>query len=246
MKKIFKDIGFFIVVLGLAGLVFWLLHVDKKASQSALESALRLLGEDLLTKVQSNEKQDSVKQIYDQFIEDAVQKKVPPEKIEQLAANILNLSNVDTLLTPDQAEAIMEISLSPLPPMESDPHTGEDSIPPVPGVVPSTEVIPKELSAHEWEELGERIQILHTINRDLRKSLEEKRKKKKELEDHLQVEFNLKDDLKMKVSPRIYDIIADSQLYRSLEGFNYVPVFDIDSLRATIKLIKYQSRPDQE
>ena len=303
MNKIFKDIGFFIIVLALAGLVFWLLHVEKETSQNALESALRLLGEDLLTKVQSTEEQDSVKQMYDEFLEDAVQKRVPPEKIEQLAANILNLSKVDTMISPEQAEAIMAISLAPMPHMESYPSICEDSIPSAPISVPHPVLPSQEFSAREWEELGERIKTLHSVNRDLRKSREEKRKERKEREEDLQVEFNLKDNLKLKVSPRIYDLIVDSQLYRSLEvledsdiveweenadediatelallhmemdslhetveirniefirllekleskkmleEFNYVPVFDIDSLRTTIRFLTNRSHAGEE
>lgn len=106
MINLLKKIAFFILIMTISIGFYWVLYLDKDSKQDSLEYALRLIGNDLLAKVEDTDDRRIVQNRYDEFLKSAQDKKIPPEKIEEIAVKILNLSRAETTLTTDDAEKL--------------------------------------------------------------------------------------------------------------------------------------------
>ncbi len=153
MMKAFKNIGFYLLVLIITGAVYWIVFMDKASKESTFDYALHLLGEDLLAMVPGRENRQPVKDMYDEFVERATENEIPPERIERIAASILNLSTMDTTLTPDEIRTLLDEAL--------------------PEVITVPQV-PAKVFIAKRNELGERIKALHEFNAGMQKSYDVK------------------------------------------------------------------------
>lgn len=156
MFNTLKKFGFFIVTVVLTIFIFWLVFMDKQSKTDALEYTLGLLGDKLVAMIPEESGSKNVKKKYDTFLKDARDKKVTPEQVEFVTANILNLANRDTTITQEQAEAVLNISLSaPLIVAEEAENEYEE-----------IQFEKRELS-DRWREAGERIKTLYEFNDQL-------------------------------------------------------------------------------
>jgi len=157
MGKALKNIGFFLVTIILTAAIFWLVFIDKESKQDVLEYSLGLLGQKLMAMMPDSSNTKPVQALYEDFVEKARKKEVPPEKIENVAATILNLSNIDTVVTPKEMEAIIKFSLAEPIKIE---RVYPDSVsvdvtkrvPEFVAIAPPTPKPGKKLSTEEWSD----------------------------------------------------------------------------------------------
>jgi len=205
MMNALKKIGLFLLTITLTLFIFWLVFLDKESKSDVLEYSLNLLGDKLMAMVPENSDKSSVKNLYDSFVKQAKAKEVAPEQVEHVAANIFNLSNLDTTLTPAQAEAMLKYSLATPLKLERLSEKSETS------VVPSREkasislekapVPPKHFPQQKWDNLGIRIQELNKMNDELKHAMREQAREMREK--HLQMHYRIDKGLRVTIDPQL-------------------------------------------
>ena len=205
MMDALKKIGLFLVTIALTLFIFWLVFLDKESKSDVLEYSLNLLGDKLMAMVPENSDKSSVKNLYDSFVKQAKAKEVAPEQVEYVAANIFNLSNLDTTLTPAQAKAILKYSLAAPMKLERLSNRPETS------VVPSSEKAsvslveapdsPKSFPQQKWDDLGIRIQELNKMNDKLKYAMREHAHEMREK--HLQMHYRIDKGLRVTIDPQL-------------------------------------------
>jgi len=203
MWQVFKNIGFFVVVIIITAGLYWGVYMDKESKQDTLNYALQLLGNDLMAKIPDSPQKAPVVQMFDDILKKTRNREIEQEQVEYLAANLLNIQNVDTTFTPEQVEAILRISLnSPLKierPAEVTTECNEKSTRPERVVI--VEKIADPSSLPDWEQLGERIRQMYDFNEKIRSQfdhqdeLREKIYFRVERDLLLSIDLNLKDRL---------------------------------------------------
>ena len=206
MLKVLKNIGFFLATIIITAAIFWLVFINKESKQDVLDYSLGLLGEKLMAMVPEGEEKKPVKDLYENFLAQAKQKEVPPEKIENVAASILNLSNMDTVVTAKEAEAILKLSLAEPIKIEqaaADTFTTR-SIKRKPrfiAVAPPPPKPPKKRSPEEWTIVGERIKSAYEFNSEYQQAM---RNYYRKLHDpHLRMKFHVEDGLKISIDENL-------------------------------------------
>ena len=166
--------------------------------------------------VPDNSDKSTVKNLYDNFVKQAAAKKVAPEQVEYVAANILNLSNLDTTLTPEQAEAVVKFSLEePLKlerineKSEALKTTSEKAHVTMIVEPPSLKEIPQE----KWNALGVRIQELNKMNDELNLAMRDQAREKRE--EHLHLHYRIDNGLQITLDPRMKEKLMHKK-YRRL------------------------------
>lgn len=220
MSKALKNIGFFLVTIILTAVIFWLVFIDNDSKQDVLEYSLGLLGEKLMAMVPDSENKQPVQSLYDDFVAKAKNKELPPEKIENVAATILNLSNIDTVVTPEQAAAIIKFSLAEpvriervqpesvsVEARERQPRFVVVTPPPPPKIA-------KKAPPEQWIVVGERIKTAYDFNSEYQKAMREYHKQLSDPQLHLQ--FKVEDGLQIAIDANLKQQI-DQKKYRRLQ-----------------------------
>ncbi len=219
MENALKKIGFLMLTLVLTAGIYWLVFVDKATRQDALEYSLNLLGKKLLAMVPDTTDKQPVQTLYDQFVQQATYQQIPAERIERVAANILNLSNADAAVTPEQAEAVLRWAMNePVQVVRS----GESTIV-ISGLRTTAEATvappppPPRPRPEDLKKTGERIKAMYTFNLALQKAMEEQQ----QLNDQrLKMVYRVDDGLKIVVDPKLKLQFAspeNKQLYITLQ-----------------------------
>lgn len=202
MVNALKKIGFVMLTLLLTAGIYWLVFVAKTIRQDALEYSLNLLGKKLLAMVPDTADRQPVQTLYDQFVKQATYQQIPAERIERVAAHILNLSNADAAVTPEQAEAVLHWAMNE--PLQVVP-SGESTIvlsrqrtsaeAPVAGPPPPPRPRPEDL-----KKTGERIQAMYAFNLALQKAMAERQQWN---DQRLKMIYRADDGLKIVVDPQL-------------------------------------------
>lgn len=158
MTVILKKIGLFLAAASLTVIIFVLFFLDRRAQVSAFESTLNLLGKKLVTMIPNEEDRTPVKEEFEKFVKNTREKKITPEQVEYITANILNLSNRDTVITPEQAQAVLHFSLAA--PAIWGEKTGK-----------LEQVAGSEKVLDRWREVSERVVRLNQANNELQKTI---------------------------------------------------------------------------
>jgi len=204
MGNALKKIGFFLVTIMITAAIFWLVFIDKESQQDVLDYSLGLLGEKLLAMVPEGEEKGPVKKLYQDFMQKAKQQQVAPEQMEGMAATILNLSNMDTVVTAGEAEAILKLSLAE--PVRIERVTVEK---PVSGEASGdTELVaiahpktPQQRSPRDWVLAAERIKSAYRFNLEYQRAMREAYKKMHKQRQHLK--FHVDDGLKITIDANL-------------------------------------------
>ncbi len=216
MGKALKNIGFFLVTITITGVIFWLVFLDKESKSDIMEYSLTLLGDKLMAMVPDNSDKSSVKNFYDSFVKQAKAKEIAPKQVEYVVANIFNLSNLDTMLTPEQAEAVLKYSLEASLKLERIEDQFKDSIATSEKVSVSRlqgVVAAKHFSPEKWDDLGIRIQELNNVNDELKRAMKEHSLKMKEK--HLQMHYRIDKGLRLTIDPQLREKFRQKK-YRRL------------------------------
>ena len=122
MRESFRKIGFVLAALVISVAVYLTFYAEEEVKQSVLEYSLDLMGEKLLALVPDGTEKNKLNELYQSFKERATKGNVAPQQIESMAANILNTSNAETELTPQQAEGILRSAMLAPTPMSELPY----------------------------------------------------------------------------------------------------------------------------
>ncbi len=219
MAKALKNIGFFLVTIILTAAIFWLVFIDKESKQNVLEYSLGLLGEKLMAMMPDSADTKPIQALYEDFVEKAKNKEVPPYRIENVAATILNLSNIDTIVTPREAEAMIKLSLAEPVKIErvlpESQCTGETKpLPEFVAVYPPPPKQGKEVPAEAWAIAAERIKSAYEFNTEYQKAMREYYKKRHDQQ--YQMTFKVEDGLRIAIDTNLKQQF-DQKKYRRLK-----------------------------
>ena len=132
--RFFKNVFLSIGVLLLSVAILYFLIQDKQTQDDVLQSTLAMFGERLLAMIPQQAERDSVQQKYDEFMKKAKEEAVEPEKIEIVAAEILNASRTDKNMPTEDAIALLDYAISTS--AEQDTTMGIAVVPEIPPAPP--------------------------------------------------------------------------------------------------------------
>lgn len=163
--QIIKKIMFAGMVLALSTAIYALLVDLRGIKRSVLRPTLDELGARLYAAVAEDAEKEALKHRYDEFVRKAERQEIPSPQIERVAADILNLSAADSVVSSREA-----LSLLFMPPQAS---AAEPSDKPADILPPSTDIrIHINAPPHatlEVDELAERLQRLQTFHDEYKK-----------------------------------------------------------------------------
>ena len=156
MRESFRKIGFVLAALVISVAVYLTFYAEEEVKQSVLEYSLDLMGEKLLGLVPEGTEKNRLNELYQGFKERATKGDVASQQIETMAANILNTSNTETELTPQQAEGILRSAMLAPAPISELPYVelGSDETPQIANVPE-----PKRLQI-----VGNRVKTMFELN----------------------------------------------------------------------------------
>lgn len=146
-KKALRAAGVTVFIL-LGALAIYNLAIKPKIND--LNHYAELLGDKLLAMVPEGSGKAALAQTYRDFLEKVRNREVAPEGVERVAAGILNLSNSNKVITPEQAETVIQLAFS-IPPA--------DSLKTAPKIVSLPSVHPRN-----WETTGKRLKLAFEFN----------------------------------------------------------------------------------
>jgi hypothetical protein len=168
MRIGFREIGSFLwvfipslcaVLITSAG-VYYVFYAEKEVQRNVLESALDLMGNKLIAMVPDGAEKDKISELYADLKQKTLQDNVAPERLEYIAANILNASNSQTSLTAQEAEQVISFKMiAKRPKVVTGLHSE--------GIEIKT---PQEVRRHnpeDWEVLGKRVKTMFELNEHL-------------------------------------------------------------------------------
>lgn len=198
MSEILKKIGFAILVIVLTAVFYWIIFLDKAEKQQALEHTMNLLGDKLMAMIPDTAEKDSVEMLYQDFLKETQARNVPPETVERVAANIINLSNLDTVITPEQAKAVIKLSMTP-------------PLPPEPGRMPKAPAEPTSgvMTPEQSHELNERIQKIYAFNESFRHTMRPSRTSDRD--SHHRPQVKVDQQMRILIDPTVRAHMESSQ-----------------------------------
>jgi hypothetical protein len=108
-----RRIGLSLVVVAyIVVVVIFLVRDHKKDISSALGDSLDFIGGKLNAMVAESPDKKTATAAYEDFKKQVLEHKVPPEQVENIAANILNLSNSGVVLSSSEAEEMLQASFT--------------------------------------------------------------------------------------------------------------------------------------
>ena len=157
MFKNAKNLSFSLVLIFVIAVgIYWLMVELQK---DYLDHYLSLLGDKLIELVPESSEKRSLGAVFDEFKKQVENQEVTPEQVEQVAAGILNISNLRDSITVAEARAVLEAAkIKPL----RDKAREKAQV-----VVEAQPVKPRDLEVR-WKELGERLESIHKFDRSVK------------------------------------------------------------------------------
>ncbi|MFQ5603372.1 MAG: hypothetical protein ACE5HS_08905 [bacterium] len=202
-----RKIAYFFSVLIIAAGIYLAFYAEKEVQQNVLEYSLNLMGEKLLAMVPEGEGKDKLSEMYEGFKQRAVEGELAPEQIETVAANILNVSNSDSSLTPEQAEAVLRSAMMV-------PRAGMPPAPPlVPGEERSFQIPPT--APERWQHLGKRVKAMFEFNEHMHRAMREQAFNRRELA--RKIRFRVKNGLNLALDTRLRPFMEEKEFQQVRE-----------------------------
>ena len=104
-----KKIAFASLILLISSVVFYIFIKDQQVKDDMLRVALSAFGNQLLAMVPEGEEKKVLEKKYQDFLHKAEQNQIPEEKIEKVAAIILNYANQDTVISAREGLAVLDL-----------------------------------------------------------------------------------------------------------------------------------------
>jgi len=163
--QLFKKIMFAALVLALSTAIYALLVDLRGIKRSVLRPTLDELGARLYAAVAEDAEKEALKHRYNEFVAKAERQEIPPPQIERVAADILNLSAADSVVSSRDALSMLFMP-SPVSAAESG-NTPADILPPDADIRIHIDASPQARA--EVDELAERLQRLQTFHDEYKK-----------------------------------------------------------------------------
>jgi hypothetical protein len=205
-----RDIGF-ILSLGLIIAIgsYWFV---KEMPVEGIEFYSELLGDKLMALVPKAEEQSEFAEKIDEFKNQIREKKIAPEKVEQMAATLINLDNANDTLSVEEAEALIQIAVVAEP-------------------VDKAELILAEPSPEVWDKLNKRLGIVYEFNEKIKEH-------ELKLPDEEPLSFQVDDDLNVIIDSRVRPALENEEILLQMEKENQVVW--MDNLKEELEQIDIQ------
>jgi len=194
MRKKFRDYGLIaslVFIIAIGG--YWILQQVK---QESLGHYVGLLGEKLLAMVPESSEKRTIEKMFSNFQTQVEEKQLAPEQVEEVAAGIINISNISDTVSVAEAEAILGGAVV-------SPKEKRERIELRVETEPKGEVnIAQE--REKWDKLQKRLKDVYVFNERLKKRTEDREAEQRYM---YHIDKNLK-------------IIADSKIRPALEAEN--------------------------
>jgi hypothetical protein len=187
----------------------------KKVPVDGIEFYIDLMGEKLMALVPQEQEKHDLSLRYDQFKEKVREKKVDPEKVEQMASAIINLSNANDTLTLIEAESLIEMAV-PIP-------RGEE---PLLHIEPQPE---------EWVELNDRLNRVYELDEQLKE-------KKIIFPREPVITYRVDEDLNVIIDSRVRPELEREEVLKKLEIENRIVWIDNMEEKLEKNLIQLKAR----
>ncbi len=192
MSKLFREYGL-IIILILVGMVGYLSL--RGNGHDSLADSLDGIRNRLVAMVDDVASREAIAARFDRFKSKVLGQEVSPEEVESMAANVLNLSNSGSTITPEEAELMLdmassapEVTLLPTPEApepgvpDPTPLVPAPPAPPTPLVSPTPAVLP---TLRDLSDLGERLETMLIFNVEIEKVMDEHRDHREEMARHI-------------------------------------------------------------
>ncbi len=167
MKQILRTLGLFLVIFAASTVVYLTFYAEEEVQQDILGHSLGLLGDKLFAMVEGGPGKDRLVSIYNEFKQKALNRDVPREQVESVAANILNASSREDALTPEQAEGVLRAGMiAAIPPVPEMPPV--ESVEGVVAEPPPDVDASFEHDAANWETLAQDLKAMCEFDDSLR------------------------------------------------------------------------------
>ncbi len=188
MWEVFRKIRFFLLVLIISAGIYLVFFAEKEVRQDVFEYSLNLMGNKLFAMVPDGVGKNKLIELYDGFKQKAKQGNVASVQIENVAASILNVSNTETSLTPQQAEGVLRSAMmTPSPRISSVPHKAHKPKGPPQPTIP--------LKSERLEALGERVKTMFEFNEQMHNAMKKQALKHREMAS--QIHYQVRDGLSL-------------------------------------------------
>lgn len=188
MWEVFRKIGPLLLVLIISAIIYLVFYAEKEVRQDVLEYSLNLMGNKLLAMVPDGVGKNKLNELYEGFKQKAKQGNLAPEQIENVAANILNVSNTETSLTPQQAEGVLRSAMmAPTPRISAVPDKAHEPKGPPQPTIP--------LKPERLEALGERVKTMFEFNEYMHNTMKKHALKQREMAS--QIHYQVRDGLSL-------------------------------------------------
>ena len=176
MKGYLREYGLIVVVI-LLGIVGYAIVRENKSE--LLTGSLDTIRNRLVAMVDDVSGREAVARHFDQFQEKVMAHEVPPEEVENIAANVLNLSNSGSTLTPEQAALMLEFASS----------AAEVTLRP-----PAAPVEPAALAA-----LADRLESMIAFDVEVHEAMADRQADRQELTQHIR--YRVEEGLRIDIDP---------------------------------------------
>jgi len=106
--RIVKNFFIALFVLAISSAIFYTQITDEEVKEDILRTTLEAFGDELLAMVPEGGQKTDLERRYQDFLTRAEQNQVPPEKIEDMAATILNIAAQDSEISAEQAIEVLD------------------------------------------------------------------------------------------------------------------------------------------
>jgi len=189
----FKKIGYALAVLIISAGIFLTFYADKDTQKDVLEVSLNLMGDKLMAMVPDGTENNKLVDLYENFKQKAIKGDVAPEQIENVAANILNVSNTEKTITSQQAEGVLRSALLVETTWKNSESRGEHQ--------PKKSKPAKRSKPDEFKVAGNRVKTMFEFNERIHKTIEQNAEKQHELA--RQIHYQVKDGLNLVLDTRL-------------------------------------------
>lgn len=172
--------------------------LTSQARSGGLDEYMVRLGDKLLTMVPDGSGKDALADAYGDFAEKVRRREVEPERVERVAAGILNASMTSDSLSPAQAEALLNLAA----------FVPVDTVGAPRAAVPA----PPPPARSDWERLDKRIRIVYDFN----ETMAEKRKEIAPLQQSVTgtMVFRVEPDLTVTIDQALQNALSQKEMQK--------------------------------
>jgi hypothetical protein len=190
----------------------------KEMPTGGIEFYMDKLGDRLMAMVPRDNEKQALAAVYEDFKEKVKDKKIEPEKVEKMAAAIINLSNSKDTLSTQETEALIEITASSM-------NSEEEA----------QAFVRTKPKHQDWENLNERLESVHKLDEKLRQQ-------PVIVDTEPRFEYRVDDNLNVIIDSRAREELKKAEILHQLETEKRVVWIDnmADSLQKDLEKIELE------